>query len=131
MRELFVRRKARFDLVNGRVLIVDPKRPRMVTLDSWLELVFQLADGERTLGQIIEHVAHAYDGQMPAGLDQQVIDIVECLVGEGFLELVLASKALPSYLAQAISQQDPAEAKAAMIRDEFITSKEKQGDAAH
>ncbi|MCI0638175.1 MAG: hypothetical protein L0Y72_25025 [Gemmataceae bacterium] len=120
MRELYFRRTARFDLLNGHIVVADPKQPRMVTLDPWLELVFQMADGEHTIDQMIVHLGKGYEGGSPAGLDQQVLDIVNHLVAEGFVELVANSTTLPFYLTEPVSKQDAAEAKAAMLRDGFI-----------
>jgi hypothetical protein len=120
MRDSFFRRKARFDVLNDHIVVADPKQPRMVTLDSWLELVFQMADGEHTVGQMIAHLGKGYDGGPPAGLDQQIIEIVNNLVQLGFVELVAEGKPLPFYLSQPVSKQDPAAAKAAMMQDGFL-----------
>ncbi len=120
MENLYFRRIARFDLVDERVVVFDAKQPRVITLDAWPELVFQMADGEHTIQQMIEHLGEQYEDGVPVGLSDQIIATVKQLIDEGILELASGSQVLPSYLSIPVSEQNPEKEKAAMIRDGFI-----------
>jgi hypothetical protein len=120
MREKFLRRNARYDLLGDQVVVADPRQPRMVTLDPWLERIFEMADGEHTVDQVIEYLGNGYEGGAPAGLDQQITEIVNRLADAEFVELVAEPAPLPFYLSEPVSKQDPKKAKAAMLKDGFL-----------
>ena len=116
---MYFSRAARFDRVGDRIVAIDPNAPRMVTMDPWPELVFQMADGQRTVNQLRAHLAAQYDKGAPAGLDEQVHSIVRDLEREHLIRLHKDPAVLPFYLAKPVAEQDPDEARKAMDQDGF------------
>lgn len=116
---MYFSRAARFDRIGDKIVAVDPNAPRMITLDPWPELVFQMADGQHTVAQLGAHLASQYQKGAPAGLDQQVASIVRDLERERLIRLHSEPVTLPFYLAKPVAEQNPEEARKAMERDGF------------
>jgi hypothetical protein len=80
------------------IVIVDPKSPRVITLDPWLEVIFAAADGQRTTQQFIDELKTQYAGGVPAGLEVQTIQLMGKLLAEDLIRLTDQPTHLPYYL---------------------------------
>ena len=49
--------------IDGRIVALTPNREDVVFLNDTASAVWRLADGTRTLQQILDELAHAYDTQ--------------------------------------------------------------------
>lgn len=116
---MYFSRAARFDRVGDKIVAVDPNAPRMITMDPWPELVFQMADGQHTVDQLRADLVSKYDKGAPAGLNEQVASIVRDLERERLIRLHAQPTTLQFYLAKPVAEQDPEEARKAMERDGF------------
>ncbi len=116
---MYFSRIARFDQVGGKTIAIDPNSPTVITMDPWPELVFDMADGQHTIGQLQTYMASQYDKGAPAGLNEQVISVVHQLEQEHLIRLHDKAVQLPFYLAKPIAEQNPDEAREAMQRDGF------------
>ncbi len=45
----YVARCATYDISGKMMIVIDPKSPRVITMDPWPELIFKYADGEHTV----------------------------------------------------------------------------------
>ena len=116
---MYFSRTARFDRMGDKIVAVDPNAPRMITMDPWPELVFQMADGQHTVAQLRAYLASQYEKGAPPGLDEQVSTIVRDLERERLIRLHSEPVTLPFYLAKPVAEQNPEEARKAMERDSF------------
>src|SRR5690349_14729376 len=74
-RDLYFRRTAAWDIGSDyELIVIDPKQPRLLTLDPWPEMIFMSADGQRTVAEYIQYAADKYDGTVPELLDKTIID---------------------------------------------------------
>lgn len=103
-----------------QIALVDPNKPRVITLDPWSELDYQLADGEHTVDQAIEYLSSQYDGNVPKELKKTFTSVVEKLVNEKILKLTSSPVKLPCYLAVPKEKQYLDMATKAMIEDGYI-----------
>lgn len=120
MKASYFVRCARFEMTDGHVTVIDPKSPRVVTLDPWLEVIYGAADGQRTMQQFIEHLKTQYSGGAPAGLEEQTLQLVGKLQAEGLIRLTDHKTQLPYYLSMPIAEQDKEKALAEMKKDGYI-----------
>jgi hypothetical protein len=100
---MYFSRAARFDRLGEKIVAVDPSAPRVITMDPWPELVFQMADGQHTIDQLRGHLASQYEKGAPAGLDEQVNSIVRDLERERLIRLHPQPATLPFYLAEPVA----------------------------
>jgi hypothetical protein len=90
------------------------KAPRMITMEPWHQIIFLAADGEHTVDDFARHMEQQYEVP-PAGLREQIRELVGILVGEGILRLHDKPQALPPYFAEDYFAQ-PAEVRAEQMR---------------
>ena len=121
-------RAATYDLVDGKLVVTDPHRPRMITMDPWPEMLFAAADGQRTVAQFTAELKQQWGDGAPADLSEQVAAQLGPLVEEGLVKLVDHPQDLPPYLASPKSEQDPKTMRQQMIADGFI-EESRQGSA--
>jgi hypothetical protein len=113
----WLRRTVRFDIEDGRpVASFGDYRAAFGPINA---LVFGLADGERTVRDVIRDVTK----QMPPGIGSDptidVVDAIRSLSRQGFVALTERKAPLPYYLAVPTSEQDVQRAHAEMARDGF------------
>ncbi len=116
--DLYFSRAATWLLMGEQVVVHDsfsPKAPRMITMEPWHEVVFMAADGEHTVGQFVAQMGAQYSGGTPAGLREQVHEIIAVLVHEGVIRIHPLPQPLPPYFASDSSGQDP-QTRAAQMR---------------
>jgi hypothetical protein len=117
-KSLYFYRTAIYTENNGEPALADINNPTRITpLEPWFGVVVPLADGQHTLGELIECIAYRYQGNAPANLEQTLESVVERLI-EGKLLVTSTEKAeLPYYLAQPIEHLDIEKAKNLMAED--------------
>lgn len=113
-------RAATYDRMNDHIVIIDPNRPRVVTLDPWPETVFAAANGQRTVAEFVAELRSQWGADAPVNLDAQVAEQLTRLVDEGLVKLIDERQELPNYLASPQSSQDPKEMEKQMLVDGFI-----------
>jgi Coenzyme PQQ synthesis protein D (PqqD) len=120
MKNNYFVRCARYEMMGEHAVAVDPKSPRVITLDPWLEVIFAAADGQRTAQQFIEKLKTQYPDGAPAGLEEQTLQLMQKLVAEGLIRLTDQPTQLPYYLSMPVAQQDKERALAEMKKDGYI-----------
>lgn len=80
-------RCARFALKQGSLVAYHPAKPRVFSFDDWPKLVFLEADGERSVGELIEYFAGGYDGAPPPNLSAIVVEQCARLEAEGLVRM--------------------------------------------
>jgi hypothetical protein len=123
MDNTYFSRAATWHLMDGHIVAHDsfsPKAPRVITMEPWPEVVFSMADGQHTVGEFIQHMSAQYPDRIPAGLPEQIHQIIRDLVEEGILSLHQAKKPLPAYFAEEISKVPPEVRKALMEEDGLL-----------
>jgi len=118
-RRYFIR-DAAYDLIGGRVVVTDRHRPRVVTLDPWLEVIFAAADGQRTVDQFVTELEAGYADGAPDGLAAQTARFVQSLENDGLIKMIDESMKLPYYLSNPKSELDMDRATELMKKDGFI-----------
>src|SRR5689334_15290713 len=69
------------------ISVIDPKGPRIFTLDPWPELIFMSADGFLTIEQYIYSVADKYSTEIPKELDKVVLAEIQTLLNYNLIRL--------------------------------------------
>lgn len=118
--EKYFIRAATYDVVDGALVITDPNRPRIVTVDPFPEIIFAAATGERTVGEFVDQLREQWGPEAPQNLSSQVEDQLRRLVDEGLVQVIDAPRKLTAYLARPTSEQDPDEMRRQMLADGFI-----------
>jgi hypothetical protein len=116
---MYFSRTAQFERNGDRIVALEPRSARPVPLEPMPELVFWMADGQRTVNQLRADLASQYKNGPPPDLAEQVRSIVRDLERQHLLRFHKDPTPLPSYLAKPVSDQDPEEAKRAMEQDGF------------
>lgn len=113
----WLRRTVRFDLEDGRA--VAALGDYRVAFGVVFGLVFSLANGERTLDDVIRAVATSGRRGVSSDPTVDVMDAVRSLQRDGFVTLASERAPLPHYLAVPVTEQDADRARAEMTRDAF------------
>ena len=88
-RNQYFRRKASWSWVDtNTICVIDPNRPRILTMDPWPQIVFLAANGQRTIEEYVFEVADRYTGKIPDQLDETIIYQIQKLITEGVIELL-------------------------------------------
>lgn len=89
-RDIYFVRMAEWDWIDGNrqhIVVTDPHQPRLLTFDPWPELVFIAANGQQTVSEYTHYMARQYSGDVPALLDQTVLDELKTLLGYRIIEM--------------------------------------------
>ena len=82
-------RTAQWDWVDREsIFVVDPHKPRMLTLDPWPQLVFLSADGQMSVTEYVLYTANAYKGVIPENLDETIINELNTLKQYGIIDFI-------------------------------------------
>jgi hypothetical protein len=116
-------RTSRFTRVGETLRVLNSEHnPSVIPLTPWEAKVFELANGNFTVGQLVHTIASQYpDPKMvPKQLDKVLLEILEQLIKDRLiLELSETPVELAYYLSMPIHQQDEAKARKLMLRDRF------------
>ncbi len=120
--QYFYRNNAYTRLTGGtaEIALVDKRDPsRTVEMEPWLGTVFQLADGQHTIEQLIDFMTTSYHGNPPEGLERTILSVVSRLVESGTVLLGNTPKTLPYHLARPIEELDPEQARQLLREDGY------------
>ena len=109
--------------MENRLVVHDsfsPLAPRMVTMEPWHEVVFMAADGEHTVDGFVSHMASQYENGEPAGLRQQIHEVLSALSDEHVLRIHVHPEPLPAYFAEEYFEKDAETRKQQMQADGLI-----------
>lgn len=109
MDEKYFSRKACWHTMEGQLVVHDSfseHAPRMITMEPWYAVVFMSADGEHTVGDFVIQMAAQYEAGEPAGLREQIHEIMGTLIEEGIIRLHEEPEPLPTYFAEEYFEQD-------------------------
>jgi hypothetical protein len=95
-------RNSRFIRVQGRVVLVDGRGPRMRALEEWPQFVFMSADGSLTIGEFIT----ALNGMHPQGMPGKTRRIIQDLVKRGCVTLHPTRRTLPHGMSAPVAEQE-------------------------
>ena len=76
------------------------------TLDPWLGLVLQYANGQHTIEALCQDLSERYTGSPPANLKETIHSVVKRLVDLNFIVLTKEATDLPYYLSLPYEQLD-------------------------
>lgn len=93
---------------------------KTIPLEPWLSLVFSLADGRHTIGELIVHLESRYGGQPPADLHKTIASVIDRLLNMDALQLSDEAILLPYYLELPHEDQDIEKAREFMLQDGYI-----------
>jgi coenzyme PQQ biosynthesis protein PqqD len=78
--------RLRFDKKSSRYMLLYPERG--LVLNPTAADVLQRCDGERTVGSIVEELAHQYGHQAPA-VEQEVMHFLQAMADRGLVQTAL------------------------------------------
>jgi hypothetical protein len=78
------------------IYITDKNQPRVITLDTWPQVVYLEATGDKTIAEFIEQMASLYTSTIPPELDEVILGEINTLVKEKVVELRDAPEILPT-----------------------------------
>jgi len=70
--------------IDGDLALYDPRRERVLTLNHTASAIWRLIDGTRTLDELVDHLADAFDLD-PDSIREEVETTVDRFTKEGFL----------------------------------------------
>jgi hypothetical protein len=117
---MYLSRNVTFRMMGEKVVLIENRRPGVVTMDEWPQLIFTRANGEVTVGQIIDELRPHFPKGMPQELPIQIKRLVGEMEQAGFISLHSKKRRLPYYLSMPMEQQDLQRSKSEMKADGFI-----------
>lgn len=87
IKDQYFYRTASWDWLNeDSIRVLDPKSPRIITMDAWPQLVFLEANGQKTIEDLVLHMAKQYK-KIPNELDEVLLHQIDQLIKEGLIAL--------------------------------------------
>ncbi len=119
--QYYFKRTTVYKVEGGTVSLVDVHENNTITpLDPWMGAVVSLADGQHTVGQLIQHMAGQYPSGPPDNLADTIGSVIKRLTDAAVLELTPEPCTLPYYLSLPLDEQDLKLATELMINDGFL-----------
>ncbi len=116
----FFYRTVVFSENRGEVSLADVNNPNLATpLEPWFALIIPLADGQHTLGELIENLSLRYQDNVPANLEETISSVIDRLIEGELIRTAQEVVTLPYYLAQPIEHLDLEKAKQLMKEDGY------------
>lgn len=117
----YFKRTTVYKVEGNTVSLVDVHENNTITpIDPWMGAIVTLADGEHTVGQLIQHMAGQYPDGAPDNLADTIESVIKRLSDVGVIELTEQPTTLPYYLNLPLDEQDPKLATELMINDGFL-----------
>jgi len=106
-------------MVGNTLSLIDIYNPdqKRETLEPWLGLVLQYADGQSTIETLYQNLTARYNGSPPANLRATILSVVSRLVDLQFVVLTKEATDLPYYLSLPYEQLDLEKAKKLLNED--------------
>jgi len=108
-------------MVGNTLSLIDIYNPdqKRETLEPWLGLVLQYADGQSTIETLYQNLTARYNGSPPANLRATILSVVSRLVDLQFIVLTKEATDLPYYLSLPYEQLDLEKAKKLLNEDKL------------
>ncbi|RKZ84655.1 MAG: hypothetical protein DRQ39_08080 [Gammaproteobacteria bacterium] len=117
----YFKRNTVYKIEGDDISVVDVQENNALTpLDPWMARVVTLADGQHTIGQLIQHMIGQYPNGAPENLVETIESVITRLTESNVIELTARPSLLPYYLRIPMDEQDPKQATEMMINDGFI-----------
>ena len=102
-----------------KVSIVDINDPEKeaLTFEPWLGMVVAMADGQHTIGQLIDYLQQQYNGSPPAELERTIESVLDRLTETETVMLTDEPVDMPYYLSLPAEQLDLDKARQMMAED--------------
>ena len=112
-------RNATYSKIGKTIYIIDIDSPetKREELDPWFSLVFQLADGQHSIGELYEFLSKGYHGAVPPTLERTIDSVLERLIQMHLIVLSDVKVELPYYLALPIEMMDVELAKELIAKE--------------
>ena len=106
-------------MVGNTLSLIDIYNPdqKRETLEPWLGLVLQYADGQSTIETLYQNLTARYNGSPPANLRATILSVISRLVDLQFIVLTKEATDLPYYLSLPYEQLDLEKAKKLLNED--------------
>ncbi|HQW54767.1 MAG TPA: hypothetical protein PK076_01500 [Saprospiraceae bacterium] len=106
-------------MVGNTLSLIDIYNPdqKRETLEPWLGLVLQYADGQSTIETLYQNLTARYNGSPPANLRATILSVISRLVDLQFVVLTKEATDLPYYLSLPYEQLDLEKAKKLLNED--------------
>jgi hypothetical protein len=122
----YFKRNTVYKVEGDIVSLVDVHDNNSVTpLDPWMGTVVSLADGQHTVGQLIQHLAGQYPNGAPENLAETIESVIKRLSETDVVTLTPEPTTLPYYLNMPMDDQNPKLATELMVNDGFLRPPEK------
>ena len=122
----YFKRNTVYKVEGDIVSLVDVHDNNTVTpLDPWMGTVVALADGQHTVGQLIQHMAGQYPNGAPDNLAETIESVIKRLSETDVVTLMPEPTTLPYYLNMPMDDQNPKTATELMVNDGFLRPPEK------
>ena len=117
----FFYRNVIFSKQGKTISLIDIHNPenKKETLEPWFGMVFQLADGQHTVEQMIQYMSTQYNGNPPENLADTIASVVQRLVETKLIVLTDKATQLPYYLSMPYELLDLEKAKKLLKKDRF------------
>ncbi|MBL4592315.1 MAG: hypothetical protein JKX68_00700 [Flavobacteriales bacterium] len=108
-----------FSKQGKKISIVDIHNPKndREELEPWFAMVFQLADGQHTLEQLLQFMPSQYNGMPPENLRKTIVSVVERMTQNRIIMLTEKQTELPYYLSMPYELLDIEKAKKELAKD--------------
>ncbi|HQW12352.1 MAG TPA: hypothetical protein PLP06_09405 [Saprospiraceae bacterium] len=108
-------------MVGNTLSLIDIYNPdqKRETLEPWLGLVLQYADGQSTIETLYQNLTARYNGSPPANLRATILSVISRLVDLQFVVLTKEATDLPYYLSLPYEQLDLEKAKKLLNEDKL------------
>ena len=108
-----------FSKKEKKISIIDINNPikNKQELEPWFGLVLQLADGQHSIDDLLNHLASKYKSSPPANLEKTIHSIIERLTKSNLIVLTETKIELPYYLSLPFEYLDVDKAKKILEED--------------
>lgn len=115
----YLYRNVVFSRQGNTVSLVDINDPDKEALqfEPWLGVVVALADGNHTVGELVDFMARQYQGDPPADLERTLESVIERLNETKMIRLTDEPVEMPYYLSLPVEQLDLDRARRMMAED--------------
>lgn len=115
----FFYRTAVFSRKEDQIALANINAPGETSpLDDWLGIVFSLADGQHSIGQLFDYMVKQYP-QAPTNLEKTLISVIDRLIDGKIIAISDVAIELPYYLSMAVEELDIDKARLLMAEDGY------------
>jgi len=108
-----------FSKSGGEVSLIDINNPdaEKQVLESWFGNIFQLADGQHSIDELVGFVSKQYPSGPPPNLKETIISVIDRMMESKLIILTDVKTELPYYLSAPVERLDLEKARMLMEQD--------------